>query len=184
MEQEAALTYNIATLPEQPILTDQKIQNLLDIPKTISKKTPPNGYNERDGSRHCHLELEAVSSDGAQFRVFTRQHSVFVEGFSIGLRYQTNIKAVGTITLVRYNGPHGESSRNPDGHYAQPHIHRITAQELASGNTNPQESHREITDRYSTFEQALRIFFEDIGVTNDAEYFPEALQPRLFDEYQ
>ena len=104
--------------------------------------------------------------------------------FSIGLRYQTNIKAVGTITLVRYNGPHGESSRNPDGHCAQPHIHRITAQELASGNTNPQESHREITDQYSTFEQALRIFFEDIGVTNDAEYFPEALQPRLFVEHQ
>ena len=178
------MAYNIVTLPEQPILTDEQIRQLLDVPKTISKKTPPKGYSERDGSKHCHLELETVPSDGAQFSVFIRQHSVFIEGFSIGLRYQTNIKAVGSITLVRYNGLHGEYSRYPDGHYALPHIHRITAQELASGNTNPQESHREITDRYSTFEQALRIFFEDIGVTNYAEYFPEALQPRLFDEYQ
>lgn len=46
-----------------------------------------------------------------------------------------------------------------------------------------QEKNREITNRYSTFEQALRIFFEDVGVTNYAEFFPEALQPRLFDEH-
>ncbi len=102
----------------------------------------------------------------------------------MGLRYQTNSKALKTITLVRYNGAHGESSRHPDGHYALPHIHRISEQELASGSGDPQERYREITDRYSTYEQALRIFFEDIGVTNYAEYFPEALQPRLSDEHR
>ena len=178
------MTYNIVTLPEQPILTDEQIRQLLDVPKTITKRTPAKSYDEESAHRRCHLDLETNSDEGAQFSVFIRQSRNFIENYSIGLRYRTDDKAVGTITLIRYNGLHGEYSRHPDGHYALPHIHRITAQELASGNTNPQESHREITDRYSTFEQALRIFFEDIGITNYAEYFTEALQPRLFDEYQ
>ena len=179
------MAYNIATLPEKPILTDHQIQNLLDILKTITKKTPAReAYKEENNQKRCELELETPSDDGAKLSVFIRQHSKFIENFSLGLRYQTNIRSLGTITLTRYNGAHGESSRHRDGHYALPHIHRITAQDLAAGNTNPQESHREITDRYSTFEQALRIFFEDIDVKNYAEYFPEALQPRLFDEHQ
>lgn len=184
MEQEAKLAYNIATLPERPILTDQQIQDLLDIPKTISEKIPARGYKEENNQRRCDLELETTSDDGAKFSVFIRNHNIYIENFSIGLRYQTNSKALKKITLVRYNGAHGESSRHPDGHYALPHIHRITAQELVSGSSNPQERHREITDRYSAFEQALRVFFEDMGVSNYAEYFPEALQPRLFDEHQ
>ncbi len=178
------MTYNIATLPERPILNDEQIRQLLDVPKTIANRTPAKGYVDESGHRRCQLDLETNSDEDAQFSVFVRQSSNFIENYSIGLRYRTDDKAVGTITLIRYNGAHGGDSRNPDGHFALPHIHRITAQLLASGNTNPQESHRETTDRYSTFEQALRNFFEDISVTNYAEYFPEALQPRLFDEYQ
>ena len=178
------MTYNIAALPEKPILTDQHIQNLLVIPKKITKKTPAReAYKEVNNQKRCELELETPSDDGTKLSVFIRLHSKFIENFSIGLRYQTSIRSLGAITLIRYNGAHGESSRHPDGHYALPHIHRISGQELAAGNTNPQESRREITDRYSTFEQALRIFFEDIGVSNYAEYFPEALQPRLFNEH-
>ena len=73
--------------------------------------------------------------------------------------------------MVRYNGPHGESSRDPDGHYASPHIHRITQAESAKGSVEPPEKHRELTDRYDTFEEALLVFFSDIGVSNYAEYF-------------
>lgn len=184
MEQETKLAYNIAKLPERPILTDQQIQDLLDIPKTIGEKTPGKGYKEENNQRRCDLKLETASDDGAIFTVFIRNHNIFIENFTMGLRYQTNSKAVKTITLVRYNGAHGESSRHPDGHYALPHIHRISEQELASGSSDPQERYREITDRYGSYEQALRIFFEDIGVTNYAEYFPEALQPRLIDEHR
>ncbi len=178
------MTYNIVALPEKPSLTDKQIQDLLNIPKTIAKKSPAReAYREEKNQKRCDLELYTPSDDGTELSVFIRQHSKFIENFSIGLRYQTNISSLGTITLIRYNGAHGESSRHQDGHYALPHIHRISEQELAVGNTNPQESRREITDRYSTFEQALRIFFEDISVSNFAEYFPEALQPRLFDEH-
>ena len=88
---------------------------------------------------------------------------------------------MGSITLVRYNGPHGESSRSADGHFARPHIHRITAQELASGSTQPQERDRTITDRYATLEQALRVFFDDVGVANHDQYFPSLSQLEVFD---
>lgn len=62
-------------------------------------------------------------------------------------------------------------------------IATLSAAKSATAQPARQEKNREITNRYSTFEQALRIFFEDVGVTNYAEFFPEALQPRLFDEH-
>ena len=168
------MAYNADTLPEKPILSDQQIQDLLDLPKAIARKTPAREvYREENNQKRCDLELEALSDNGAKFFVFIRQSSKFIENFSIGLRYQTNIKSLGTITLIRYNGPHGESSRQPDGHYAKSHIHRITARALASGNKEPQENYREITDRYSTFEQALTAFFDDLNVVDYVRHFPE-----------
>ena len=112
------------------------------------------------------------------FAVFIRQILKFAENFSIGLRYRADLP-LGAITLLRYNGPHGESSRAPDGHYAKPHIHRITQQEINSGSTQPQERDRTITDAYATLEQALWVFFNDAGVSNPDEYFPEIGQLRL-----
>ena len=130
------------------MLTDRQIRELIDRPKVIVKKEPVRGYKEENRHRRCDLELETMPSSDDEFTVFTRQNIVFIENFSIGLRYQTNDPKLGTVTLVRYNGPHGEYSRHPDGHYAVPHIHRITATEIASGSTQPQERDREITDRF------------------------------------
>ena len=162
------------------MLTDQEIRELIELPKRITAKKPAEGYVEESGSRRCSLELEAIPSNGAKFRVFTRQNIEFMENFSIGLRYQTGDRAMGMITLVRYNGPHGETSRQPDGHFARPHTHHVTAAELARGNSHPQERRREITDRYNTFEEGLRVFFEDVAIMNYAEHFPEWLQSEFF----
>ena len=162
------------------MITDQDIGELLQLPKRIGAKTPSVGYREVSGHRRCDLHLQAVSDEGATFIVFVRQSSKFIENFSIGLRYQTGDKMLGTITLVRYNGPHGEINRNADGHYNKPHIHRVTAAEIASGSMEPQESHREITTRYGTFEQALLVFFDDIAAPDSGQYFPELMQGRLF----
>ena len=124
-----------------------------------------------------------MSDDSITFVVFIRQNNRFIENFTIGLRYHTGDKTLGTITLLRYNGPHGESRPQTDGHYAKPHIHRVTEAEIASGSRQPQERHREITDRYSTFEEALYVFFDEIAITNLVEYFPDALQMRLLNGY-
>ena len=162
------------------MLTDQDIVNLIEVPKTIGSKTPARTYRQEYGHKRCDIDLQSTSDDTKKFVVFIRQNEKFIENFSIGLRYQTGDSNLRTITLTRYNGLHGETSRDPDGHCAMPHIHRITASEIESGSTQPQERHRKITDKYGTFEQALLSFFKDTRVTNYRDYFPELLQGRLF----
>ena len=142
------------------MLTQQRIQDLIELPKTIVRRSPSLGYREENGHRRCDLELRSCGYDGSVFAVFIRQNLQFAENFSIGLRYRADLP-LGSITLVRYNGPHGESSQTQDGHFAQAHIHRITEQELALGSTQPQERDRTITDQYATLEQALLVFFND-----------------------
>lgn len=158
-------------------MTEAELDHLISCPKQITKATPARGYKEADGYRRKDLEVEA-SADRA-YSVFIRQNVKFIENFSIGLRYNTEKRHMGMVTLVRYNGPHGEESRSEDGHFATPHIHRITADEMNSGNMEPQEKHREITDRYSSFEEALFVFFKDVGVQNYSKYFPKLSQPSL-----
>ena len=162
------------------MLADHEIESLIGLPKDIVSKTPAVGYRNENLHRRCELELTASSSPDTEFTVFVRQNDKFIENFSIGLRYKTKDRTLGTITLVRYNGPHGETSRGPGGHFGRPHIHRVTARELAEGNREPQERHRDITDRYSTFEQALSIFFRDIAASNYLDYFGELRQLELF----
>ncbi len=168
------------------MLTDRRIQRLLDSSKTISKKKPARGYKDENRHKRWDLELEITSDRVLTLTVFVRQSIQFIENFSLGPRYQTNDPTLGAITLVRYNGPHGEFSKHPDGRRTKPHIHRITAAEIANRNTQPQEKHRETTDRYRTFEEALAVFFRDIGATNFMDYFPasELLQGRLFNGHR
>lgn len=166
------------------MLTSIKIEELIKYPKKIIKKVPNTGYKPDGNSRRCDLNLATLDTKDEVFSVFIRQNNEFIENYSIGLRYQSNNKELGTVTLVRYNGPHGETSHHKDGHYNKPHIHRITAAGLASGNSMPQENNREITERYNTLEQAIDVFFTDIGVTNHLDYFPRNTQQDLFDEYQ
>lgn len=161
---------------ETEMLTDKEIQKLIKVSKIITEKDPIRGFKEEDGHKRCNLKLETTQGSESTFTVFVRQNCYFLENFSIGLRYQTKNKTLGTVTLIRYNGPHGELSQNEDGHYAKPHIHRITTEDMLSGNVQPQESRIEITDSYVTFEEALDVFFFDVGVQNYQEYFPRATQ--------
>ena len=165
------------------MLTDDDIRTLITARKRIENKDPVNGYRLQSRHRRCDLHLVNDANAAETFTVFVRQNVDFIENFSIGLRYQTGDPVLGSITLIRYNGPHGESSRDPDGHYSRSHIHRITAYEIASGNNQPQEKHRTVTDRYSTLEEGLQVFFADLAVTNYGDFFPDVQQGRLFDGY-
>ena len=167
---------------DDSLLSNQNIQDLIRLPKAIRAKTPTRGYREEQGSRRCELDLVPLRALDCVFPVFIRQNLKFTENFSIGLRYSDEQKNSIPLTLVRYNGPHGESSRTADGHYAKSHIHLLTADELAKGHSQPQERHREITDQYATLEEALRVFFHDTSTQNYEEFFPGILQTRLFGE--
>ena len=161
-------------------LTERDLQELRELPKTIQVRIPRHDFREEDGHRRGELDLLSISDPRHRFQVFIRQNIRFIENFSIGLQYQTNRRIPGNITLVRYNGAHGEDVKSPDGHYARPHIHYLTAQELAQGHIQPRENRRELTDRYATFEAAIGVFLQDIGVSNEDAYFPELKQLRLF----
>ena len=161
------------------LLTDVDIEELILIPKMIVERMPAKGYKEENRHKRCNLVLHATSGEAKVFEVFIRQSDSFIENFSIGLRYQTGNKTVPIITLIRYNGPHGEPNRESDGHYARPHIHKITAEEIAAGSIQPQERYREITDRYATYEQALAVFFIDTAISNYGNHFSDLAQGRL-----
>jgi len=155
------------------MLTDSEIEVLVVMPKEIIKKEPAKDPGTKNNShKYYNLELESTNPKGQFFSAYIRQNIQFIENFSIGLRYQTESRSLGKITLLRYNGPHGEVSRHHDGHYNKPHIHRITAAEIQSGNAQPQEKHREITNTYHTFEEALMTFFKDTKIPNYSDYFP------------
>ena len=165
------------------MLSDDEIQELLDRSKAIVRKTPRSGYRSEAGHRRADLDVEAANGSGAAlFSVFIRQNERFIENFSIGLRYRSNMAGLGDVTLVRYNGPHGDMSIHADGHRAKPHIHRITSVELASGSREPRERDRAITDRYTTLDTALRAFFDDLNVMGVQQFFPELSQGQLFNE--
>ena len=178
-------TFPILSAPTDNIvmLSDQHIQNLISEPKQIVEKDPARGYREEHRQRRSDLQLERVSDGNACFSVFIRQNLTFIENFSVGLRYRTGNPTVPIVTLIRYNGPHGEFSTHPDQHYAQPHVHRVTEVEMSSGSAHPQEKHRALTTRYSTFEECLRAFFADTIVENYSDYFPNLDQGGLFNGY-
>ena len=165
------------------MLNDQQIQDLISQPKRIVEKDPARGYRDEHRQRRCDLQLERVSDGKLCFSVFVRQNLTFVENFSVGLRYRTENPGVPIVILTRYNGPHGEFGIQPDQHYAQPHIHRVTEVEMNSGSAHPQEKFRALTDRYSTLEECLRTFFADASVQNCSDYFPDLGQGSLFDGY-
>lgn len=118
-------------------MTDMEIRDLVVCPKAIGSKEPSRGYRYEQTQRRCNMELTATADSRMRFSIFVRQHLRYIENFSVGLNYHSNDRKLGLITLIRYNGPHGESSRQPDGHYAKFHIHRITAAEIASGSREP-----------------------------------------------
>ena len=162
-------------------LNERGLQELRELPKVIQGRMPRYSFREEDGHKRGELDLLSISDPRIQFQVFIRQNTRYIENFSIGLQYPTSHRIPGTITLVRYNGSHGEEAMSSDGHFARPHIHYLTAQELAEGHLQPRERRRELTDRYGTFEHAIAVFLQDIGVSNANAYFPELAQLRLFD---
>ena len=70
------------------MLTDAKIQNLIEMPKLVVSKTPGRGYTTESNQRRCRLELVADGDPDKQFTIFIRQNTNFIENFSIGLRYR------------------------------------------------------------------------------------------------
>ena len=66
------------------MLTDFKIQALIEAKKRIVHKNPVKGFREENRHLGCRLELESVSDEEKKFKVFIRKSVEFIENFSIG----------------------------------------------------------------------------------------------------
>ena len=107
-------------------------------------------------ARHKQRNFNAVTDDGAVYRIYQRQNLDDDQDFSCGLALAR--RGGKPLSLVRYNGAshvHGKIR------YAC-HIHCATADALAAG--RKVDSQAEGTERYKTVEGALACLIEDCGV--------------------
>ena len=175
-----SFVYTTLDMNEFSVFTDQQLEDLIVMPKVLRSREPAMGYKTQDRSERCDMKLSPEGSEVIEFEVFVSRNLKFIENFSIGLRYNTNLQNLGKITLLRYNGAHGETSHAEDGHYARPHIHRLTSKDVEFGIIHPTERDRKITDKYGTLEEALDVFFDDINITDFGKYFEVLMQRSLF----
>jgi len=155
------------------MLSQSEINSLISCPKLVENAEPSKGMNTEKRSRRKNLDLKATQERHA-FRVFIRQSTELLEDFSIGLIYRSGDKEKGNIMLIRFNGNHGDVDWSKDGHYSSFHIHRMTEELLEQGIREPKEIEK--TARYSTLEEALADFFNEINLENWLGYFPELRQ--------
>jgi len=148
---------------------DQEIQELICCPKTVHEP-PRKTMKEERG--HLRNEMIVRSADEKfKFRVFMRINQKFNENFSIGLDYFPDDEP-GSITLLRYNGPHGEHISFP--HHVLYHIHKTNAECVNTG-LKP-ERNIIAADNYASFQEALRQFLKDINLTDAAKHFPSVFE--------
>ena len=108
------------------------------------------------GHYRISFELQSVDKE-FYFRAYGRYNAAFPENFSVGLVYNPRHEK-GSYDIVRCNGPHGEHRMHP--HHVYFHIHKITTTAIESG--LKEDCFVEITDKYATFEDALRFFVKYI----------------------
>lgn len=154
-------------------MTDEKIQELLTVEKTVQNPGARFGLDESLEQKT--YELESV--DGDKFLLYLRQNRYpgMTSDFSCGLALvQPNGEK---MTLCRYNGPshpHTNHLENESFKYVT-HIHRARTDYLEQ--RNKADGFAEITDRFSTLSGALHCLVTDCNVKGiDTE--PD--QPTLF----
>ena len=107
---------------------------------------------------HRQRSFKAIAEDGneSRFEIYQRQNLLDDDDFSCGIAH---VSLDGSrLTLARYNGPGHEHG---DILY-RPHIHRATAEAIASGKKPEHEA--EETERFATPEGALACLVDDFNV--------------------
>jgi hypothetical protein len=154
---------------------NELIKKLLICEKEIVQ--PPSKPKFERGHFRIGFELQSEDKD-FYFTAFGRYNATFPENFSVGLVYNPR-QEKGSYEILRCNGPHGEHKKFP--HHVNFHIHKITTDAIENGLR--EDSFVEITDKYATFEEAVRFFVRYINLRpqDSKRYFPgRDLQAELF----
>jgi len=146
------------------MLTDNEIFELVNVEKNISI-APSRDFKEQYGYKRNKFSLTSKNHD---FSAYTRQSVTLSDEFSIGLIYYP--KNHDSITILRYNGIHGEHI-NPDKtrFTKKCHIH-VATQECINNYRRP-EKFASLTDKYLTFEEAFKCFWEDINIKDSIKKY-------------
>lgn len=118
----------------------------------------------------------STTDEKFHFQVFTRVNIDLPENFSVGLVWRNNGN---DIILLRYNGDHGEHINFlTKERFRGCHIHKFKA-ELYEQQMKG-ENHAEPTTGYTTLDEALLNFCNDLKISNFSDYFPNLTQSELF----
>lgn len=170
------MSYKVPTLKE---LSTEELKQLIECPKSIKKHAKKRMIIENASERNdMALEsIDGIYDEPQEFLVFIRRSCMFPEDFSVGLIWKS--KENGGVTLLRYNGKHGQNRSVP--HQRVPHIHRLIEADIMRENYNPHQA--TMTQKYSTMEEAIPLFMEECHVLNWEKDFPELRELNLFSDY-
>ncbi|MEK6674045.1 MAG: hypothetical protein AABZ47_00150 [Planctomycetota bacterium] len=156
-------------------LTDSEIAGFIAEPKQL----PPDWRNRvklKPKHGHYERELDITGENGSKFRVVMRQTIANSLDFSVILGLLVP-KTNQVFRLMRFNGKSHEHTNKIEGtRFYDFHIHRATERYQKDG--YDEESYAEVTDRYSSFEEALETLILEGG-------FVRPLKPQMdldFDE--
>jgi len=147
------------------IYTDEVIATLIECPKKITKTPSKSPKSDRG---HLRNDFEVESEDGEhRFNCFVRVNEKFQENFSVGLDYLPKDEP-GSVVLVRCNGPHGPHKVHD--HHMFCHIHKATSETISKG-LRP-ESNIEVTEGYSSYQDAIQFFLKLTNIRDEGKLFP------------
>jgi hypothetical protein len=146
------------------VCTDEEIQELIEMPKRITVRP------QRQMQliyKHYRNNLKLESTDGQfNFSVFMRKNEDFHENFSIGLVYHPKDDPR-EIHLLRCNGPHGPHQLF--SHHEKCHLHIAKEANIREGLREDRDAF--VTEKYSTFEDALIFFLKKCTIINAGDHF-------------
>lgn len=141
-------------------LSDSDIEKLVTVPKLL----PANYRNRLKGkvpphsSKHEEAQLDVDVENVGTFRIVIRRNRINPRDFSIIFGYIPR-ERVRLFRLRRYNGVHGHRNKLERTRVRDFHIHYATQRYQEAG--WDMDAYAEITDRYSTADQALEAMLDD-----------------------
>jgi len=153
-------------------LTDREIQDLVQEPKRV-----PADIRRRMVPRakrgHSEVDIDVRGDLGSEFRIIVRRSKFNVLDFSCILGYRV-LASNQVLRLRRYNGKSHEHTNPIEGEtFYDFHIHLATERYQRTGNR--EDTYAQVSDRFSSFEEAVKCLFEDCHVV-----FPDEPQMQLF----
>jgi len=140
------------------LLSDVEIQTLItdskNLPKTLFRDLR---LKDKENRSYKEYELEAQSNSGRTFKILIRVNTINRKDFSVILLYIRKNKR--QHILRRYNGIHIHRNKIEKNRFRDFHIHFATQRYQEKGHQI--EGYAEITNSYSTWQEALNKMLED-----------------------